>query len=438
MIDFTRRATGRLEQHPLRFRLNNEIHARPPVALEDPQLISYLAITHRGVSAREELDHLRELGQAFAKPLPETEGEHLILDLDTFRLKWERHTEFSSYTFFRTPRAGDDPTRGALSAVSQEWIANIPGSLLVSTHIELRSAAEVPPATVMKQLSAASSRQLVASQVADGAAWVFTDFLLTDGWSRFMVIDSSLTARQAGRTVQRLLEIETYRMTALLAFPVAKEVGVLLARAEGELADLMDQMGGDGNPGDERDLLSRLTRLAAEVERSVARSTYRFGAAAAYYRLVEQRIDELREQRLTGLPTIREFMDRRLAPAMSTCAAIARRQEDLSRRVARNSQLLRTRVDIELQRQNQELLAQMNRRARLQLRLQQTVEGLSVVAITYYASQLVNYIAKGAKGLLGPLTPEVITAVSIPVIAGVVALGLKRMHRLLAEDEGEH
>ena len=213
----------------------------------------------------------------------------------------------------------------------------------MSTHIELRSAAEVPPATVMKQLSAASSRQLVASQVADGAAWVFTDFLLTDGWSRFMVIDSSLTARQAGRTVQRLLEIETYRMTALLAFPVAKEVGALLTRAEGELADLMDQMGGDGNPGDERDLLSRLTRLAAEVERSVARSTYRFGAAAAYYRLVEQRIDELREQRLTGLPTIREFMDRRLAPAMSTCAAIARRQEDLSGRVARNSQLLRTR-----------------------------------------------------------------------------------------------
>lgn len=438
MIEPNRKADGRLQQHPLRFRLNNEIHARPPVALDDPQLISYLAITHEGVGAHEELDHLRELAAAFAKALPEAEGEHLLLDLDAFRLKWERHTEFSSYTFFRTPQSGDDPTRGALSAVSQEWISNIPGCLLVSTHIELRSAAEVPPTTVMKRLSPTAGRQLIASQVADGAAWVFTDFLLTDGWSRFMVIDASLTPRQAGRTIQRLLEIETYRMTALLAFPVAKEVGVLLTRAEEELADLMDRMGGGRSPGDERDLLSRLTRLAAEVERSVARSTYRFGAAAAYYRLVGQRIDELREQRLTGLPTIREFMDRRLAPAMATCAAITRRQEDLSGRVARNSQLLRTRVDIELQHQNQELLTQMNRRARLQLRLQQTVEGLSVVAITYYASQLVNYMAKGAKGLLGPLTPEVITAVSIPIIAGIVALGLKRMHRLLAEDEGEH
>ena len=217
MIDFTRRATGRLEQHPLRFWLNNEIHARPPVALEDPQLISYLAITHRGVSAREELDHLRELGQAFAKPLPETEGEHLILDLDTFRLKWERHTEFSSYTFFRAPRAGDDPTRGRSRPYRRNGSPTFPAACWCRpTSSCVRP--EAPPATVMKQLSAASSRQLVASQVADGAAWVFTDFLLTDGWSRFMVIDSSLTARQAGRTVQRLLEIETYRMTALLAF----------------------------------------------------------------------------------------------------------------------------------------------------------------------------------------------------------------------------
>ena len=246
MIDATRRTENRLEQHPLRFRLNNEIHARPPVALEAPQLISYLAVTHEGVTAPDELDHLRELAQAFAKALPEAEGEHLFLDLNAFRLRWERHTEFSSYTFFRKPQAGDDPARGALSAVSQEWISNIPGRMLVATHIELRSAAEVPPSTVMKRLSQPSGLQLIASQVADGAAWVFTDFLLTDGWSRFMVIDASLTPRQAGRTVQRLLEIETYRMTALLAFPVAKEVGVLLTRAEQELADLMDRMGGGG------------------------------------------------------------------------------------------------------------------------------------------------------------------------------------------------
>jgi len=197
----------------------------------------------------------------------------------------------------------------------------------------------------------------------------------------------------------------------------------------------MDGMGSAASSDDERDLLARLTRLAAEVEHSVARTTYRFGAAAAYYRIVQQRIDELRELRLPGFPTIREFMDRRLVPAISTCATVARRQEDLSGRIARNSQLLRTRVDIELERQNQELLAQMNRRAKLQLRLQETVEGLSVVAITYYGSQLVNYLAKGGKTWLLPATPELITAASIPIIALLVALGLRRMRRAVAREE---
>ena len=97
--------------------------------------------------------------------------------------------------------------------------------------------------------------------------------------------------------------------------------------------------------------------------------------------------------------------------------------------------MLRTRVDIEIERQNQELLAQMNRRAKIQLHLQETVEGLSVVAITYYASQLVNYVAKGAKHLIEPLTPEVLTAVSIPVIAGIVYMGLRRMRKLLGTGE---
>lgn len=426
-----------LTEHPLRYKLNNEVHARPPVSLTHPQRVSYLALMHDGTTESEELQHLRALADAFATPLPEADGGHLQLDVGAFRLKWERHNEFSSYTFFCTPRPDEvDARNGALPRVPAGWIDGLHGSVMVSTHIELQSTAELPPKALMDAL-VSDGRQGVASQVADGAAWVFTDFMLTDGWSRYLVLDERLTQRQAGRTVQRLLEIETYRVMALLAFPVAKDVGRLLGRAEGELADLMDGMGNAATPEDERSVLSHLTRLAAEIERSVARTTFRFGAARAYYQLVHSRIAELREQRVGSFPTIGEFMDRRLTPAISTCEAIARRQEELSGRVARNSQLLRTRVDIELERQNQELLVQMNRRARLQLRLQETVEGLSIVAITYYASQLVQYLAKGMKDLL-PASPETITAISIPLIAGLAALGLRRMRHKLAVEEGTH
>jgi uncharacterized membrane-anchored protein len=169
----------------------------------------------------------------------------------------------------------------------------------------------------------------------------------------------------------------------------------------------------------------------------VARTTFRFGAAAAYHGLVMQRIEELRETRIPGLPILAEFMQRRLLPAMNTCAAISRRQEELSERIARNSQLLRTRVDIELERQNQELLAQMNSRAKLQLRLQETVEGLSVVVLTYYGSQLVQYLAKGSKAL-HHLDTDLVTALSIPLIAGLLAWGTRRMRRKLAAEEPGH
>ena len=424
-------------EHALRQSLNDEFHARPPTPLQSPQLISYLALHHEDEAPGAALRHLITLGEQLGQPI-DAEGSHRLIDFGSFQLKWELHNEFSSYTFFRPVAPGEgiaEPTT-ALAVVPADWLARLPGKLMAATHVELRQVAEISPESVMAQLSATG--QTVGATVADGAAWVFTDFAFEDGFSRFLVIDISLTRRQAGRTVQRLVEIETYRLMSLLAFPVAKEVGRLLGGAEQRLAALMDRTNTARAHEDERSVLAELTTLAAEVEHSVARTTFRFGAARAYHSLVMQRIEELRERRIAGLPTFHEFMERRLLPAMHTCETMARRQEDLSSRVARNSQLLRTRVEVELERQNQELLAQMNRRAKLQLHLQATVEGLSVVAITYYASQLVQYMAKGLKHAIEPLTPEGITAVAIPVIALVVALGTRRMRKHLAAAEAGH
>ncbi|WP_374265774.1 DUF3422 family protein [Zoogloea sp.] len=425
-------------EHDLRQALNDEFHARPPVPLESPTLISYIAMHHEGVAPGEGLQHLIDLGARLGQPI-DAEGSHRLIDFGHFQLKWELHNEFASYTFFRPIAHGEglDAPTTALAVVPQDWLRRMPGKLIVATHLELRNAAEVTPESVMATLSP-TSRQMVGAKVADGAAWVFTDFLFEDGFSRLLIIDVSLTRRQAGRTVQRLVEIETYRLMALLAFPIAKEVGRLIGAAEQRLADLMDRTGSARSPEDERGVLADLTTMAAEVEHSVARTTFRFGAARAYHSLVMQRIEELREQRISGLPTFHEFMERRLLPAMNTCVTMARRQEDLSSRVARNSQLLRTRVEVELERQNQELLAQMNRRAKLQLHLQETVEGLSVVAITYYASQLVQYLAKGVKHQIEPFTPEGLTAAAIPVIALFVALGTRRMRKHLAAAEAGH
>jgi uncharacterized membrane-anchored protein len=426
-----------LEEHPLRQRLNNEFHARPPVPLLGAVLVSHLVFKHSATTAPAERDNLSKLCQGHVCNSIESSDSHLMIETGAFRMRWELHTEFSSYTFFRPLVSGEElsPDVTAFDAVHPEWFSGIPGQLIVATHVELRSTDEISPDSVLNSLTP-NGRTMVASRVADNAAWIFTDFKIDNGFSRFLVLNANMTQRQTGRTVQRLCEIETYRMVALLGLPVAKEVSRWLYKGEKQLAELMDGIGQAKNPEDERSVLATLSALAAEVEHSVARTTFRFGASRAYHGLVMQRIEELRETRISGLPTFYEFMQRRLLPAMNTCEAISRRQEELSARVARNSQLLRTRVDIELERQNQELLGQMNSRAKLQLRLQETVEGLSVVVLTYYGSQLVQYLAKGTKEL-HHLNTDVITAVSIPLIAGLVAWGTRRMRKKLAAEVGE-
>lgn len=417
--------------HPLRLSLANEVHARPPATLATPEHVSYLALYMEGSERDAEAQALAALGRMLNLALPSPDTGHLIVDAATFRFKWERHTEFSSYTFFRVAAPSDAPDATALDAVPREWLTTLPGKVMAAAHVTLRKPEFNEPRTVPDMRIFAETP--VGAEVSDGAAWIFTDFRIGgDGFLRFLVLDKSMTPRQAGRTAQRLLEIETYRVMALLGFPIAKQVAAFLHTAEEELAQLTQRMS-RADPSQDTALLNDLTRLAAQVEQSVATSAFRFGASQAYYDLVRQRAQELREQRLAGIQTIEEFMERRLAPAMATCAAIARRQEELSARIARASQFLRTRVDIELAEQNQELLVQMNRRAKLQLRLQQMVESISIVAMTYYAAGLVGYLAKSAKSVGWPVNVDVAVGVSVPFILLVLVMGLRKMRKRLAD-----
>jgi uncharacterized membrane-anchored protein len=414
--------------HPRRLELSNEVHARPPLRLATPCRISFFALLQDDAERERESACLADLGERFGVEFTPAGRGHAIVDLGPVVLKWERHTEFSTYTWI-LPGAGEAQ---AVDALPAEWLRTLPGRTMVASHVTLRRALAGEPDSVPADGGFAGD-SVNGSAIADAGGWIFTDFAIgADGFSRFLVLDASLTPRQAGRMVQRLLEIETYRVMALLAFPLAREVGAALARWEHTLAEVTQRMA--ASTQDDTPLLADLARLAAEVEQSVARSTFRFGAADAYYRLVQRRVTELRERRVPGLQTFEEFVDRRLAPALTTCATISRRQEDLSARVSRTSQLLRTRVDIALERQNQELLTQMNRRARLQLRLQETVEGLSIAAISYYVVGLLGYALKGLKGAGVPLDADLATGVAIPLVVAGVWLAVRRVRRGLRED----
>lgn len=434
--------------HPQRYLLSNEIHARPPSEISAPERLSYLAIAYP-VGAEDPgdanpptdaaIDDLARLCVIWGAQSPPPGVTHFNAEHSGLGLKWERHTEFITCTFSRQGAFERPFESPVIALVNEEWLATLSGTVVAAIHVAVQENPVFVPALkdVVREFD---DNHLVGATVAGGNAIALTDLMIhADEFSRMLLMDIKLGKRQAGRTVQRLLEIETYRIMSLLGLPVARGTAAMLRGAEAELAAITAQMAQENAPDsthDEPALLLRLTRLAAGVESAVATTSFRFGASRAYYDLTKRRIAELREERLAGVQTIEEFMDRRLAPAMATCASAEKRLLDLSERVARASDLLRTRVDIEREQQNQMLLASMNQRARVQLRLQQTVEGLSIAAITYYVVGLVGYAAKALKESGVPLSVELTTGMSIPFVAVAIWLAARRVRRqVTAETE---
>lgn len=428
-------------EHPLRQQLHNEIHARPFERVGAPAQVSHLVMLVDPAESQLAFEHLCELLGNLHLPQPSPASMFHTEQIGPVRLRWERHGEFVSYTFITHEQLGtEDPMfdRCACDRISAEWRARIPGQRLCANHVAVMPEGEIACDAVPDFSAVLDIDALVGSDVADGNAQVFTDLRMApDGFTRFIVLSKSMSERRRGRLVQRLLEIETYRMLSLLTLPVARQLTPQLNQYEQDLVSIMDAIGRNDDADPQRDhrTLDRLTQLASSVEGLYAASHGRFTAANAYYDLVNRRVGELHEKQIFGLQTIGQFLERRLAPAMQTCAWAARRQQALSERVSRCSNLLRTRVEVAMQQQNRGLLASMNRRQYLQLRLQQTVEGLSVAAITYYMASLVGHLFEAAEPWLH-IKPKLAEGVSIPVIALLVWLGLQRMHHRL-ERAGE-
>ena len=424
-----------LNQYPQRHALHNEVHARPPESMVAPAAIAHVVMLTSPNEREASRAHVSDLLRKQHLPLPDTGSTHIRMDLGQYRLRWEMHTEFVTWTFTRpldaAPHAGQQPP-SATDVVPQDWLATLPGECLASVHLWALPSNAVGTDELVRQML--REETLVASTVADGYAEIYTDFAIhADGFSRMLLLAGGISPRRMGRLVQQLLEIETYRMAALMGLPAAREAAEVLGSAERELAELAGSIR-SASREQEPELLDKLTRLAGQVESQHATSHSRFSASSAYFELVDRRIDDISESRLAGLQTIREFMDRRLSPARSTCLWATRRQDALSQRVSRISNLLRTRVEIEQQQSSQALLGTMNRRQDLQLKLQSTVEGLSVAAITYYIVGLVLFAAKGLKSEGWPLNPETTAAIAIPVVLLTIWYLMRRLRNKVFEN----
>ena len=419
--------------HALRRQLNDEVHTRPPDSLTTPSLVSYLVSMSTRESAPTEL--LDDLLRRFDAGKPAADTKHFTTMLEDVRLRWERHTEYTRYSFVRKGVGRNAFSSAKRAAVPTDWLEKMAGNVFVGVHAWLVSRDDVDGDIEDISADYFDGNILIGSKVADERATALTDLRIhSDGFSRLLLINDGMPDAQAGRVLQRLLEIETYRMMALLALPVAQQLTPGLDAEERELTEIGDILV-DAEAHQEQELLDRLTRLSAGSQNRRMKSSYRFAAADAYYEIVLQRINELRETRIPGLQTFEEFTTRRLAPAVKTYRAVSKRQQSVLEQMARATKLLSTRVDIARQKQNQSLLASVSRRVKAQLRLQATVEGLSAAAVTYYVVGLVGILAGSLAETGVPVNPAIAMGISIPIVAFVAFLGIRRLRKRISKED---
>lgn len=424
----------------LREVLHNEVHARPSPRIRLPALVVHVAVLNADVTREQEWAHLRLLPGQQDLPLEALNGSFVRMRFADHTFKWERHTEFTRYSLVQTLPEGADEGMDETSllsclAVETEWLRTIPGRTVAAVMLAMVHD-QIDDGQAIKQRASAwfEGRPVLASMLGHGHSCALTDFALRpSGFERmFVVAPEGTSETRAGRISQRLLEMETYRIMALRGLPVAKALGPMLTSAEAELADITARM--EDTHSSDQELLDTLIKLAARVERATAEHMYRFSATQAYNDLVQQRIRELRERAIPGTQTLGEFMQRRLSPAIATVAATAQRLSSLSQRIERTSALLRTRVDIVTEAQNQQLLAQLTKGQDMQLKLQTTVEGLSIAAISYYVVSLILYVGKAAKAGGLPVNPEMLAGALIPLVLLSIWWGTRRLHRKLHGD----
>ncbi|MCF7700260.1 DUF3422 family protein [Loktanella sp. M215] len=414
-----------IEDHPLRYALANELHARPFPAVQAPARAAYLAIkpAHNAAGRDREADrvHLIALLDRFGAQHPQPGATHYSGHLGKHLLKWESHTEFVTFTIFG-PGVAERPYDASTFAVfPDDWLRQAPGVRITSAliRIELLDGDSGIEAKVDNWFVPES---LAISRVLDGELVIASDFRIdTGGHMRFAVFARNKAGeRRTGRVVQRLCEIETYKAMSMLGLSRARDLGHEMAAIDDRLTTLLSEM--CGPVGEPAALLQNLLTVSAELENIVAQSAFRFGATGAYETIVNQRIAVLREERFEGRQTFGEFMMRRFDPAMRTVKSTEGRLKAMSDRALRAGDLLRTRVDVERSAQNRDLLASMDKRSDTQLRLQRTVEGLSTVAISYYAVSLAMYI-------LGPLEYryEISKTTMAAIVTPLVLLGVWAM-----------
>jgi uncharacterized membrane-anchored protein len=427
---------SQLNKHAYFSRSYADLHARPFPVSKVPLRVSQVCFLHQeDDSQATELLHLHELCHRYSVSPPSTNASCFYQKMGDYEIRWERHTEFSSYTFLVHDSGTEPFACPPIALVPIDWLEGISGELISAVHIDgLTKGSVALERYKLRQYF--EGQRLMGSELHNGEAIILSALRLhEDNFNRILLVNASLNECQSGRVLRALLEIEAYRNMALLAFPLAQQVSGKVSKMESQLATLLKQQKDIKSSKDEKGQLAQLSAMSADIAELIASSRYRFDAGSAYYQMVKSRLAELEEKEINELQMISAFIDRRLSPAYRTVLAAKRRLDDLSRRVDRASDFLRTRIDMAIEAQNQALLKSMDNRAQMQFNLQQTVEGISVVVMTYYVLALCKYLLDATSSLGVTFNKPLVITLLMPIVLIGVWIFSRRIKKAIKKTE---
>ena len=421
--------------HSLKDSLIDELHNRPFPVIQLPAQVSNIVVLEPA-DRDSEIAGLKQLAEIHNMAPPDDDVSCYYQSSEDFDLRWERHNEFSTYTLICNKKLSGTAFESGFSHISDDWLSTLSGQVISANHIDLRSAGEAPdsPEELEKYFD---GRKLIGSKIYDGNAKLWTSMRShSDGFSRTLLVDQGVDPSQAGRAVRNLLEISTYRSMTLLALPTARELLPEISTLEQSLSATSEKLKLIETMEDEQNLMTELIAEATQVERLIADNSFRFSATEAYFNLTETRLNMLREEKIPTIRTLKQFHVRRFIPAYNTCMSVVKRKQNLSQRIGRTSELLHSRLQLSLEDQNQRLLASMDKRSKIQLRLQQTVEGLSVVAITYYSMGLLRLMVEPipVERYLY-LSDSAVVAIATPIIFFSALMVVRRIRKKLGSHD---
>jgi len=416
-----------------RIELSNEWHARPSLGFAPPFRCTHVVELARQDRLERSRDAFAGFCAEFGAAGPAEGARYHSVEIGSCLIKWERHTEAVSHTIF-VPGNGKPPFREtAIEFLSRAKAEELVDRMFVGVQVEvLELEDQADPFGYVLAQSLLGSKAIYGGWMSARTAAVWSSFKLdAGGFFRIVVVVLERNEERLARLLHRLLDMETYRMMAMLALPTAREVMASLGVLEPELDEVMRALAEERDEVDQEQSLHRITGLAAKVEHIAAAHAYRFAASRAYSGIVERRSGEVEEEIIGDHQRYTVFLLRSLQPAMRTCDAAERRVHDLAGRVGRAGSMLDTRVDFVKKEQNQAILESLAESAGLQLELQQAVEGFSIVAISYYAVGLLGYGLKSAKAFGLPVNPDLATGIAAPLVLAAVWLAVRKVRRKL-------